>query len=121
MDRNAGAPQDGAGEQTMATVEPRVVVPLRRREEKRGAERFEMELPLAVGAAKAGITRDLSVTGLSFTSREAYALGEQIELTVDYLLDGHNFPLRCEATVVRCEACAGGYTIGAKLTTAFLE
>jgi hypothetical protein len=105
----------------MAAVEPRVVVPLRRLEEKRGAERFEMELPVAVGSGKAGITRDLSVSGLSFTSREPYAIGERIDLTVEYLLDGHNFPLRCEAIVVRCEACSGGFTIGAKLTTAFLE
>jgi hypothetical protein len=121
MDRNAAAPAQGAGDQTMAAVEPRVVVPLRRLEEKRGAERFEMELPVAVGSGKAGITRDLSVSGLSFTSREPYAIGERIDLTVDYLLDGHNFPLRCEAIVVRCEACSGGFTIGAKLTTAFLE
>jgi hypothetical protein len=121
MDRNAAAPAQGAGDQTMAAVEPRVVVPLRRLEEKRGAERFEMELPVAVGSGKAGITRDLSVSGLSFTSREPYAIGERIDLTVEYLLDGHNFPLRCEAIVVRCEACSGGFTIGAKLTTAFLE
>lgn len=121
MDRYAAAPGAGAGEQTMATREPRVVVPLRRRAEQRGAERFEMELPVAVGRTKAGVTRDLSVSGLSFTSREPYALGEHIDLTVDYLLDGHNFPLRCEAVVVRCDACAGGFTVGARLTTAFLE
>ncbi|MBA2961347.1 MULTISPECIES: PilZ domain-containing protein [Ramlibacter] len=105
----------------MATVEHRVVVPLRRREEQRGAERFEMELPLAVGSDRAGITRDLSVSGLSFTAREPYTVGEEIDLTVEYLLDGHNFPLRCLATVVRCDPCAGGYTVGARLNTAFLE
>jgi hypothetical protein len=105
----------------MAAVEHRVVVPLRRLQEKRGAERFEMELPLAIGSGKSGITRDLSVSGLSFTSREPYAIGEQVDLTVEYLLDGHNFPLRCQATVVRCEASSGGFTVGARLTTAFLE
>jgi len=102
-------------------VEPRVVVPLRRRQEKRGAERFEMELPVTVGPGEAGVTRDLSVSGLSFTSRQPYVVGEEIDLTVDYLLDGHNFPLRCRATVVRCDACAGGFTIGARLNTAFVE
>jgi hypothetical protein len=105
----------------MSTAEPRVVVPLRRRQEKRAAERFEMELPVSVSNGKAGVTRDLSVSGLSFTSREPYVVGEHVELTVEYLLDGHNFPLRCEATVVRCDPCPGGFTVGAKLTTAFLE
>lgn len=105
----------------MSMVEPRVVVPLRRREEKRGAERFEMELPLSVSDGQGGITRDLSLTGLSFTSRQPYAVGERIDVTVDYLLDGHNYPLRCEAQVVRCDGCQGGFTIGAKLATAFIE
>lgn len=105
----------------MAIEEPRVVVPLRRRQERRGAERFEMELPLSVTGGQGGVTRDLSLSGLSFTARQPYAVGEKIVLTVEYLLDGHNFPLRCEAEVVRCEACPGGYTVGAKLSTAFLD
>lgn len=105
----------------MSTVEPRVVVPLRRRQEQRAAERFEMELPVSLSNGKAGVTRDLSVSGLSFTSREPYVVGEQVELTVEYLLDGHNFPLRCEATVVRCDPCPGGFTVGARLAAAFLE
>jgi hypothetical protein len=105
----------------MAMVEPRVVVPLRRRQEKRGAERFEMELPLSVGNGQGGVTRDLSVSGVSFTSRQPYVVGEEIDLTVEYLLDGHNFPLRCRATVVRCDPCTGGFTVGARLAAAFLE
>ncbi len=105
----------------MAMVEPRVVVALRRRQEKRGAERFEMELPVTVSDGQGGVTRNVSVSGLSFTSPQPYRVGERIDLTVDYLLDGHSFPLRCEALVVRCDAFAGGFDIGAKLTTAFLE
>jgi hypothetical protein len=105
----------------MQSVEPKVVVPLRRLEEKRGAERFDMELPVTVESGMCGATRDMSVSGLSFTSRESYAVGERIALTVEYLLDGHNFPLRCEAVVVRCDTCPGGFTIGVRLSTAFLE
>jgi hypothetical protein len=107
----------------MGTVDPtKVVVPLRRREEQRGAERFDMELPVVVsGDADGGVTRDISVSGLSFVSRRAHAPGEPVEVTVDYLLDGHRFPLRCEAVVVRCDPAPGGYTIAVRLTTAFLE
>lgn len=105
----------------MPMVEHKVVVPLGRLEEKRGAERFEMEMPLTVGNGQGGITRNLSVSGIAFTSRQPYVVGEQVDITVEYLLDGANFPLRCRATVVRCDACAGGFTIGARLNTAFIE
>jgi hypothetical protein len=105
----------------MSMVERRVVVPLGRLEEKRGAERFEMEVPVSVDGTGAGVTRDVSVSGMSFTSREAYPEGQRLEITVDYLLDGHNYPLRCEAIVVRCDAEGGGFTIGVRLATAFLD
>ncbi|WBY01793.1 PilZ domain-containing protein [Ramlibacter tataouinensis] len=105
----------------MATGEPRVVVPLGRLQEKRGAERFEMELPLMLAQGQGGVTRDMSVSGLSFTSRQPHAAGDRIELTVEYLLDGHNYPLRCEVVVVRCEPCPGGFTTGVRLATAFVE
>ncbi|HZY18158.1 MAG TPA: PilZ domain-containing protein [Ramlibacter sp.] len=105
----------------MADDEPRVVVPLGRLQERRGADRFEMEMPVSLEDGAAGVTRDVSVSGLSFTSRRSYEAGERIQLTVEYLLDGHHYPLRCEATVVRCAACPGGFTVAARLSTAFLE
>jgi hypothetical protein len=105
----------------MAIVEHKVVVPMRRRSEQRAAERFEMELPMKVADGSGGTTRDLSVNGLSFTSAQPYDIGARIDVTIEYLLDGHNFPLRCEALVVRCEPCGAAYTIGARLAAAFLE
>ena len=104
----------------MAMVESKVV-PLRRRQERRSADRFEMELPLAVAGAQGGVTRNLSLTGLAFTARQPFVLGEQVEVTFEYLLDGHNFPLHCRAEVVRCEPCEGGFTVGARLESAFLD
>ncbi|CAA9386879.1 MAG: hypothetical protein AVDCRST_MAG51-192 [uncultured Ramlibacter sp.] len=80
-----------------------------------------MEVPVSVAGRQEGVTRDVSVSGLSFASAQAYAVGERIDLTVDYLLDGHSYPLRCEATVVRCEPSGTGFTVAARLTTAFLE
>jgi len=105
----------------MTMVERRVVVTLGRLQEQRGAERFEMEVPLTVDGSQGGVTRDVSVSGLAFTSREPYTLGQRVEITVDYLLDGHNYPLRCEAIVVRCEPEGGGYTVGVRLATAFID
>lgn len=105
----------------MVMVTPRVVVPLRRRHEQRAAERFEMELPMVLAEGGSGTTRDLSVSGLSFTMPQPCDPGARIEVTIDYLLDGHNFPLRCEATVVRCEPSGEGYTVAARLATAFID
>jgi len=105
----------------MAIMEHKVVVPLGRRSEQRTAERFDMELPMKVADGGGGTTRDLSVSGLSFTSAQPYDVGASIDVTIEYLLDGQNFPLRCEATVVRCEPCGVAYTIGARLAAAYLE
>lgn len=102
-------------------ADPRVVVALRRREERRAAERFEMEVPVSLPSGHGAVTRDMSASGLAFTSRRAYAVGETLMLTVDYQLDGDSFPLRCEATVVRCEPSPGtGFLVGARLHAALL-
>jgi hypothetical protein len=105
----------------MAMVQPQVVVPMRRRHERRAAERFEMELPMTLERLGEGTTRDLSVSGLSFTLPRPCEVGARVDVTIEYLLDGHNFPLRCNATVVRCEPFGSAYTIGARLATAFLD
>jgi hypothetical protein len=40
----------------------------------------------------------------------------RVEVVIEYLLDGHQYPLRCEAEVVRVEAGDQGYQVGARLT-----
>jgi hypothetical protein len=89
-------------------------VPLPDRDDRRGAERFGAAMPVGVNGAP-GTTEDLSASGLSFLSDRAYDRGARIEVVIEYLLDGHNYPLRCEAEVVRSEAAGNGYKIGARL------
>lgn len=98
-----------------------IVLPLKRRREQRAAERFGLELPLLVRDVGSGTTRDLSASGLSFHAAQPVEVGRQVELTVDYLLDGHDVPLRCLARVVRCEPDHHGFTVGVHLMTAFIE
>lgn len=94
-----------------------IPVPLRTRDERRQAERFAAAMPVSV-AGREATTQDLSASGLSFRSDEPYAPGARVEVVIEYLLDGHQYPLRCEAEVVRClpEGEGEGYTIGARLT-----
>ena len=91
-----------------------IAVPLRTRDERRRDERFVAAMPVTVDGQQ-GTTQDLSSTGLSFHSERHYEPGSRVEVVIEYLLDGHHYPLRCEAEVVRCQPVAGGYAIGARL------
>lgn len=91
-----------------------IPVPLHTRDERRRAERFGVEMPVSIDG-RAGTTQDLSASGLSFVSEQPYALGAQVDVVIEYLLDGHQYPLRCEAEVVRIEPCEGGFRVGARL------
>lgn len=99
----------------MAGEAHRIAVPLRARSDKRSSDRFVAEMPLTVDG-QPGTTQDLSPSGLAFASDRPYELGAKVKVVIEYLLDGHNFPLECEAEVVRVQQGPGGYTIGARLT-----
>jgi len=99
----------------MPTPEARTIaVPLRTGAERRAASRQAAAMPLSVDGRPA-ITQNLSASGLSFESDRKYEPGARVEVVIDYLLDGHHYPLRCLAEVVRVEPTADGFTIGAKL------
>lgn len=81
---------------------------------RRAGERIPATMPLTVDGAE-WKTQDLSATGLSFAAERPYELGTHIEVVIDYLLDGHAYPLACQAEVMRVERNGEGYTIGARL------
>lgn len=83
-------------------------------DERRGAERFGAAMPVHVDGAP-GTTEDLSTSGLSFLSDRAYDAGDRIEVVIEYLLDGHQYPLRCDAEVVRSQPTGAGYKVAARL------
>jgi hypothetical protein len=58
----------------------------------------------------------LSTTGLSFHADRHYEPGTLVEVVIEYLMDGHHYPLRCQAEVVRSVPDGDGFTIGARLT-----
>jgi hypothetical protein len=91
-----------------------IPIPLQPRAERRAAERFGASMPVSVDGRSA-TTRDLSANGLSFLSDRDYEAGARVQVVIEYLLDGHQYPLRCEAEVVRSEPAEGGFRIGARL------
>ena len=82
--------------------------------ERREAERFAAAMPVTVDGLE-GTTQDLSTTGLSFHSARPYQPGAHVEVVVEYLLDGHHYPLRCRAEVVRSEADGDAWRVAARL------
>ena len=91
-----------------------ISVPLRTLDERRQAERFSATMPVSVDG-KQGTTNDLSTTGLSFHSDRAYEPGARVDVVIEYLLDGHNYPLACKAEVVSVQDLPEGWRIGARL------
>ncbi|MDB5751262.1 MAG: hypothetical protein JWP65_1683 [Ramlibacter sp.] len=83
--------------------------------ERRGAERIPAQMPICVEGSE-GVTSDLSATGVSFLADKPYEIGATVEMVIEYLLDGHQYPLHCQAEVVRVRPAPGGYAIGARLT-----
>jgi hypothetical protein len=92
----------------------KIAIPLMVHDERRRSERFIASMPVNI-EGREGTTNDLSTTGLSFHSDRPYEPGSRLEVVIEYLLDGHNYPLKCEVEVVRSEAQAEGFTIGARL------
>jgi hypothetical protein len=101
-------------EQAMPEDGVSIPVPLRGRGDRRQAERFGAAMPVRVDGAP-GTTEDLSASGLCFLSERAFEAGVRIEVVIEYLLDGHHYPLRCQAEVVRSETAGSRYRVGAKL------
>lgn len=98
----------------MPATGPIIPVVIGKPADRRGAERFGAAMPVQVDG-RAGTTQDLSTSGLSFLADREYVPGARIEVVIEYLLDGHNYPLRCEAEVVRVERAGEAYRVGARL------
>ncbi|MBC5764179.1 PilZ domain-containing protein [Ramlibacter albus] len=98
----------------MPVVEPpTIAIPLRVRD-KRIAERFEAGMPVKVEGRET-VTHDLSTHGLSFESDRPYAPGDRVKVIIDFIMDGHSYPLHCDAIVARCLRHGEGFLVGASL------
>ncbi len=75
--------------------------------ERRGAQRFEVHLPLAVhfdGRTVPGFTQDLSGRGIFFYTEAVLAQGAVVELTFTMPSEitlGESMPVRCRGRVLR--------------------
>src|SRR5450755_1128562 len=86
--------------------------------ERRGAQRFEVNLPLAVhfdGRTVPGFTVDLSGRGIFFYAETAVPEGAVVELTFimhSEITLAENMPVRCCGRVLRASASQAGQRSG---------
>jgi hypothetical protein len=86
--------------------------------ERRGAQRFEVHLPLAVqfeGRTIPAFTQDLSGRGIFFYAEAALPEGAVVELTFTMPSEitlGESMPVRCRGRVLRAAPPQGGQRNG---------
>jgi hypothetical protein len=84
--------------------------------ERRGAQRFEVHLPLAVhfeGRTVPGFTQNLSGRGIFFYAETALPEGAVVELTFTMPSEitlAESMPVRCRGRVLRASATSGGHS-----------
>ena len=87
---------------------------LEHRLERRGAQRFEVHLPLAVhfeGRTVPGFIEDLSGRGIFFYAETTLPQGAVVELSFTMPSEitlGENMPVRCRGRVLRTSASQAG-------------
>jgi hypothetical protein len=86
--------------------------------ERRGAQRFEVQLPLSVhfdGRTVPGLTQDLSGRGIFLYAEVAPPLGAVVELTLTMPSEitlTENMPVRCRGRVLRSSASQASHSQG---------
>lgn len=86
--------------------------------ERRGAQRFEVNLPVAVhfeGRTLPAVTHDLSGRGIFFYTEGALPEGAMVELTFTMPSEitlGENIPVRCRGRVLRADPPQGSQSNG---------
>ena len=84
-------------------------------EERRETKRHQMAVPVDFGRGK-GISRDISFTGIYFTTKEPLEPGEPLKLAfeLDYAIPGKALQLDCKGYVLRVEQLKDAYGIAAR-------
>jgi hypothetical protein len=82
-------------------------------EERRRAERYQLEVPIRLHDGSTGITRNMSTSGIFFETERGHCVGDKVNLSVDL----GEASLQCEGRVVRLEQGEGKFGIAVALTS----
>ena len=89
---------------------------MNKHDERRETVRHQIAVPVNFGRG-IGISRDISFTGIYFTTKELLEPGEPLKLgfELEYAIPGKSLQLDCQGHVLRVEHLNGTYGIAAKI------
>jgi hypothetical protein len=87
---------------------------------QRSEERVAAALPVRLGN-KTGLTRDVSVSGISFEIDDDYKTGSEISFMVEVATPTGKMMLKCHGSVVRTEARGKKTGVSVKITESVME
>lgn len=82
--------------------------------DQRSCDRFGIALPITMEGGE-GETHDISETGIYFETGSEPAVGARIEMTLQYVMDGHEYQTRCEVEVVRVKRVGDKVNVAGRL------
>ena len=85
---------------------------------RRVADRVATELPIDLNGT-AGLTRNISATGIYFEAQVNQEPGSVIQFFVDVEVQGEKFKMVCKGEVVRVEQKDGVMGVAVKLSNSF--
>lgn len=80
----------------------------------RTEQRVDVEIPIRL-LGEEGATQNLSSKGMLIESSTAPEIGAHVDMTLQYLVNGQEFALRCHGEVVRVRELGNGYTVAVRL------
>ena len=85
-------------------------------DERRETIRHQIAVPVNFGRG-IGISRDISFTGIYFTTKELLEPGEPLKLAfeLEYAIPGKSLQLDCQGHVLRVEQLGNNFGIAAKI------
>lgn len=89
-----------------------------RNHEQRMDERYDTAMPVSLDGVP-GLTRNISARGVYFETDAAQRLGELVNFTVEYTLQGRKRYLLCEGKVVRVEQQGQRVGVATRLVAPF--
>jgi hypothetical protein len=82
-------------------------------EERRRAQRYRLEAPVALQDGSTGMTRDISTEGIYFETERGHSIGDTVNLSVHL----REASIQCEGRVVRLEQGEGKFGVAVDLTS----